>query len=359
MFCSPYSISAAFAMLLNGARDATLAELYSALYLQYDLPTLNNAYRSSFDGLTGNKNIDGYEFQVANHFWAQTNLGFKNEFLNTLQTYYDSGVGEYDFRSDIGRQQAIVDINSWASNNTNDKIKNVVNDQSITEDTRFVITNAVYFLGEWLSPFVIPANGFPKVPFQTESGKNVDVDMMSQESWVPYYEDENLQAIELKYAAKNKVSEYSMVMMLPKSIDGLNTLVNQLSTTQLTSILANMQTGKVSINIPRFHIENEYQLGKTLSQEMGMPLTFSDAADFSGMTTQEALKVGEVIHKTFIDVDNKGTEAAAVTAIIGLEATSIDIDIPVSFFADHPFLFAIRHIPSNSMIFMGTLSQPE
>lgn len=362
-FISPISIHTAFGMALTGARTETRDELIQSLRFPtgFALADLNAAYKDIQDDLRGTTATDGFELAIANHFWAQSGFGFLPDYLSDLDSYFDAGVGEYDFRDEADRKLAIADINQWASDNTNGRIPSIVNEESVTRNTRFVLTNAVYFLGEWVKPFPRDDKApLPQLPFHSYDGIERKSPFLNDIRHVPYYADQDLQAIELQYKGKGGAqAEYSMLVVLPAEGSDIDDRLEKLNDAAVRDILAGMDYKEVAVTLPAFEVNAEYYLGKPLQDDLGMELAFSDYADFSGMNGRKDIKIGEVIHKTFVRVDNKGTEAAAVTAIIGIEATSVDVSVPVPFTADRPFFYAIVHRPTKTVTFAGVLLQPE
>ena len=241
-------------------------------------------------------------------------------------------------------------INLWVEKHTGNKIKNLIQKGDINPLTRLVLTNAIYFKGLWASQF--SANNTKSAAFYLDDERLVSTPMMFQSGEFPYFEsrDRKLQVIELPYAGK----AVSMLVFLPSREEGLSRLEKSLSVNDVRAIIASLQTRKVDVYLPRFRINSKFYLANVLSS-MGMSDAFSKRADLSGMTGNKELQISKVIHQAYVNVDEKGTEAAAATAVvIRLKAV---IRNPV-FRADHPFLFMMIHKETGSILFMGRVKNP-
>ncbi len=289
----------------------------------------------------------GYELSVANALWAQKGYQFLRAFLNTTTTNYGAGLNQVDFVS--ATEAARKTINDWVEKKTEGKIKDLIKPGVFNTLTRLVLTNAIYFKGNW-------ARQFEKVetkdsPFTVARDKNVTVPMMSQKAQFAYAETETLQLLELPYAG----DQLSMVILLPKELDGLADLEKSLTPGSLRECLQGLRKQEVVVQVPRFKLTSEFSLARVLAS-MGMTDAFSREADFSGMTGDTELFISAVIHKAFVDVNEEGTEAAAATAVV-MTLKSAPLRPPI-FRADHPFLFLIRDNQSGSILFLGRVVNP-
>ena len=236
--------------------------------------------------------------------------------------------------------------------NTNNKIKNILSQDDLTALTRLVLVNAIYFYGDWDSPF--KNNSTIRDRFSLIDGNHTMVPFMNQRGRFNYYEDSKIKALEIPYT-DNKAS---MVIFLPNTTDGIAELANSFDFDYYQNIIESLQNTDVRLSLPKFKIDFKLELGTTLSQ-MGMPLAFSpDSADFSGMTGKPNLFISKVIHKAFINVDEKGTEAAAATAVVMTMTMSPHPTEAKIFDADHPFLFLIKDNTTGSILFMGKIMKP-
>jgi serpin B len=348
LFFSPYSISTALAMTYAGARGETAEQMAKVLHFSLDPQRLHPAFAELTRELNAGAVPRGYQLSIAQSLWGDNTLSVRPEFDNLLQADYGARLGLVDFRlhPDAARQQ----INQWVAERTNDKIKELLGKNDIDARTRMMLVNAVYFKAAWLKEFNADLTQKGAV-FHT-AGKQVKAALMSQTAVYPYAEDEGLQALELPYKGR----EVSMVVLLPREKDGVGKLEQSLTAGRLDAWLGKLKSRRVAVELPRFKLQVGYGLSKAL-EAMGMPLAFSTRADFSGISTAQTLMISRVIHQTFVDVNEKGTEAAAATAV-GLKLPAPRPEKPVVFRADHPFLFLLRENRIGSILFLGRLADP-
>jgi serpin B len=290
----------------------------------------------------------GYELNVANALWGQQGYGFLPEFLELIKNSYGGELNEVDFvkACEAARQT----INSWVEKQTRDKIKNLIQKGVLNSMTRLVLTNAIYFKGNWARQF--EEDKTRESPFTLISGEEVNVPMMNQTAEFNYMETEDFQGLELPYVD----DELSMIILLPRKVDELSSLEEMLSLEKFSGWLGKLRKRKVIVSVPKFNMTCQFSLADVLRQ-MGMKDAFSGAADFSGMNGKRDLFISAVIHKAYVDVNEEGTEAAAATAVVvGMTAVRPE-KIPV-FRADHPFLFLIRDNKSGSILFIGRTMNP-
>jgi len=369
LFFSPYSISTALAMTYAGARGETEAQMARVLHFptrtsgagyepnkeqsEAEPAWCQKRFHSTFGAIIKDLNTrgdkGGYELSVANALWCQKGYGFLKEFLGLIESNYGGGFNEVDFAR--AAESVRQTINSWVEKETRNKIKNLIQKGVLDSATRLVLTNAIYFKGNWARQF--EEENTREAPFTLAGGEKVDVAMMNQTAEFNYMETEDFQVLELPYVN----DELSMIILLPKDIDGLGRLEETLTSKNLSDRLAKLSTRKVIVSIPKFKMTWEFQLGGVL-KSMGMKDAFSEKADFSGITGKRDLFISAVIHKAYVDVNEEGTEAAAATAVV-VGITSVGPEkIPV-FRADHPFLFLIRDNCSGSILFMGRVMNPK
>jgi len=367
LFFSPYSISTALAMTYAGARGQTEAQMARVL----SFPTLpkvliNNPeclltmpgwepqrFSSAFGEIIKDLNArgekGGYELSVANALWGQKGYGFLKEFLELIKTHYDGGLNEVDFVR--AAESARKTINAWVEKETKNKIKNLIGPGVLDAMTRLVLTNAIYFKGNWASQF--KEDRTKDAPFTLITGEKVNVPMMNQTAEYNYMETEDFQGLELPYVD----DELSMIILLPKKIDGLAGLEKTLTADNLSQWLGRLRKRKVIVSVPKFKMTCQFGLAGVL-KSMGMTDAFvPDVADFSGMNGRKDLFISAVIHKAYVDVNEEGTEAAAATAVV-MTLTAIGPEETPVFRADHPFLFLIRDNCSGSILFIGRAMNP-
>lgn len=350
LFFSPESLSTALAMTYAGARGETATQM--ARVLHFDLPRdqLNQAFQQLLArAATGDKPA-AYLLSTANRLWIQQGYQLNDSFVNETREFYNAGLAELDFvRQTESSRQA---INRWVEDQTADKIKNLIPESALTSLTRLVLTNAIYFKGDWQLPF--PANQTRDHTFHLSPSQTTKVPLMSHEADYQLHAAEGLKVLSLPYAG----GDLSMIVLLPDDLDGLQKLESDLTSEKLEGWVKGLRRQKVSVFLPRFKMSSEFSLGETLSA-MGMPLLFDEErADLSGIATQDRLHVSAVIHKAFVDVNEEGTEAAAATGIvIGVRSAAFPAP-PVIFRADHPFLFLIRENQTGRILFLGRVANP-
>jgi serpin B len=347
LFLSPASISTALAMTYAGARGDTAKEMARTLHFTLPQEKLHPAIGALLYDLNGPGKERGYQLSVANALWPQKGHAFLPEFIKINKDNYGAGLQEVDYGD---TEKARQTINDWVQKHTQDKIKNLLKEGVLDADTRLVLTNAIYFKGDWKNPFEKERTN--KGPFHLTSKQKVDVPFMRQTDHFNYLDGGNFAALEMPYAGQ----ELSMVVFLPKKIDGLNEFEKSLSADNLTGWLGKLTDKKVDVIMPKFKITAEFSLKEALSS-LGMPMAFSGKADFSGMDGKKDLYLSAVVHKAFVDVNEKGTEAAAATGVVATKLAARVDPIPI-FRADHPFVFLIRDQKSGSILFLGRLARP-
>ncbi len=344
LFFSPYSISTALAMTYAGARGQTATEMSKVLRFTLEQESLHLAFAALMANLHAEKQ-QGFQLRIANRLWGQQGYGFLNTFVQLTQDNYGAALEEVDFIQST--EEAPCSINNWVEQQTQQKIQELIAPGILDSLTKLVLTNAIYFKGAWVRQFdpAITRNG----PFTVAPGQQVEVPMMFQKSQHLYAELGNLQVLELSYVSE----ETSMVILLPKKVDGLVKLEQQLKPKNLEKWLSSisLSRGEVTVGLPKFRVTSEFELSQVLSK-LGMALAFENA-DFSGMTGKKELFISKVIHKTFVDVNEFGTEAAAATAVCMFKSKAA-----VSFVADRPFIFLIRDRHSGSILFLGRVVNP-
>jgi serpin B len=343
IFYSPWSISTAFALVHEGARGETAGEIQSLFHFPD-----NDLKRQSFASILKDLSSDqgNHTLKTANALWIMDGYMLLDDYLRIAREFYGSEVSNVDFPSEAARQQ----INEWVESRTNHKILNLIPEGTLTSDTRLVITNAVYFKGNWTTQFDKEVTR--DAEFKVSQDTSVVMPMMSlREKEFKYAETDKLQILELPYQG-NKVS---MLILLPKDYEGLQDLEEALTLEDLEAWKAKLRNQTINVTIPKFKLETMYGLNTILS-EMGMPTAFDpDLADLSGITAEEELFIQAALHKAFVEVNEEGTEAAGATgAVVG--TTSLR-EYPV-FNADHPFIFIIQDAETDNILFMGRVANP-
>jgi len=349
LFFSPYSISSALTMTYEGAKGKTAEEMQTILYLPDDKNKIRHDFKSIYDELI--KADTPYKLRTANALWAQKDYLFDNEYVNAIKKYYDGQLTNLDFKTKT--ENSRITINSWIENKTNDKIKNLIPKGMLSPMTRLVLTNAIYFKADWSKQF--DAKDTREGKFRLVSGEDVSTQMMHKMGNCNYAETDNLQILEMDYLG----NDLAMLIILPKE-NNISKIENIFSKEKLDAWKSAMENLKVRVTLPKFKFETKYFMAKDL-KEMGMPTAFKyPDADFTAMSPTDELYIDEVIHQTFVEVAEYGTEAAAATAVIMMAgaAPQREQEQPKIFNADHPFIFIIHQKKSGNILFMGRLSDP-
>jgi serpin B len=349
LFFSPYSISTCLAMTYAGARGDTESQMARVFHFAKDQAQLHSSFGALQRELREASNQKGIELNIANALRAQSGHPFLPDFLNVARTQYEANVNQADFKTESAA--ATQKINQWVAEKTKDKIQNILPPGTLDASTRLVLANAIYFKGAWTRPFDKAQT--TSQPFHLSAGKQVDVPLMHHEDDVKYTENAEFQAVELPYGS----NQLSMVVLLPRQVDGCSQLESRLNPDLLSKTIADLRKRKVDIFLPRFKLESRFELNDPLSK-LGMQDAFGSKADFSGMDGTRLLYISAVLHKAWGEVNEEGTEAAAAT-VVGMRALSAAIPAPPPVFrADHPFIFLIRDTRSGSVLFLGRLAEP-
>ena len=353
LFYSPHSISLALAMTYAGARGETEQQMADTLHFLLAQDDLHRAFNaldielaSRGEGAQG-KDGEGFRLNIVNAIWGQKDYQFLTEFLDTLAENYGAGLRLLDFISDP--EESRITINEWVSDQTEERINDLIPQGAINFLTRLVLTNAIYFNAAWQYPF--EESNTRDGTFYLLDGGEVTVPMMHQTEEFGYAEGDGYQVVELPYDG----GELAMIILLPR-LGRFEDFESSLDSQQVAAMIPDLEHRQVILTMPKFEFESEFSLKKTLAT-MGMPVAFSDGADFSGMTGGRELLISDVIHKAFVSVDEAGTEAAAATAVI-MRATALPVGGPVEVSLDRPFLFFIRDISTGSILFVGRVANP-
>jgi len=353
LFFSPESISTALAMTYAGARGDTAAEVAKTLHFTLPPDRLHPAMGALLSDLNAAHN--GYQLRVADALWAQQDYVFLDDFLKLTKSNYSAGFNQVDFKG--ATETARLTINQWVEQKTDNKIKDLLQPGVLDPLTRMVLTNAIYFKGDWLTPF--PKARTEDEDFHLSAAQNVKAPLMHLNEGFDYFDGGTFQVLEIPYESR----ELSMIVFLPREIDGLPALEQSLTASNMKQWLNQLHwVHEVILTMPKFQITRQFGLADTLNA-MGMPRAFDvNKADFSGMTGKKELFISAVIHKAFIDVDEKGTEAAASTAVVMKAPTAVPPRFqpppPPVFRVDHPFVFLIRDNRSGGILFMGRVTDP-
>ncbi|HEX4514507.1 MAG TPA: serpin family protein [Polyangiaceae bacterium] len=355
VFYSPYSISLALAMTYNGANGNTAAQMAQALRFSLPVDRLNAALDAVDLALASRKNaldsngnkVTGFQLNVADSLWADKTLVMQQPFVDTLGQSYGASVRLVDFVN--APDPSRLAINGWVSDQTNAKISELIGQGDIDSSTRLVLANAIYFNAAWETPF--EATATHAEAFTHLDGTTVTENAMTQTLETSYAHGDGWQAVELPYVGE----QTSMVLVVPDQ-GKFSNVEKGLSGDFVQSVFAGLSFSTVNVTMPKFSIKGATVHLKDTLEALGMKDAFDmNAADFSKMSTQP-LYVGDVLHQAFVSVDEKGTEAAAATAVI-MKAGAAPSD-PVSLDANRPFFFLVRDVPTNTVLFLGRVVDP-
>ena len=343
IFFSPYSLSTAMAMLYAAAEGETKQQIQKTFH--YPTPAILNPNSAALYNQF-NKPNPNYDLSTVNDLWMRQGLSPIQNYLDTVKRYYGGQVTNLDFasRPEPSRQA----INKTISNHTKQMIPELLPEGSIKSSTAAVLTNAVYFKSQWAQPLGLRGS---TQPFYNLNGTITDTNFMYSIESFDYMEDERVQVVELPY----KGDELSMLVVLPKSKEAaaMQKLIANLSTAQINKWTERLESKEIFLNMPKFKLEQIYKMESILT-EMGMPIAFSNKADFSLFNDKLPLAVDSVIHKAVVEVDEKGTVAAAATSIV---ITPISASYNAEFTADHPFMFMIKDNKTDAILFLGQVNK--
>lgn len=354
LILSPYSISIALGMTYAGARGETEAQMAKTLH--YDLPQgqLHPAFNSLDQALSARgkpkyENETPLQLNIANSIWAEQTFPFLQEYLDVIALNYGAGIQLADFlnRHEIVRRE----INKWVSEQTKDKIQDLLQEGTIKPVTKMVLVNAIYFKADWAVKF--DPNATSEAPFHLLDGSETQAEMMQEiMHGILYTKGIGFQAIELPYQG----DAATMDILVPDE-GNFSQFETVLDSAMLDEIIAGMQPMSVQLSLPKYNFTTDFKLSDQLKR-LGMPDAFDEnLADFSGMTGGRDVYIDEVVHKAFVAVDENGTEAAAATAVI-IAPTSMEPIESITLIVDRPFIFVIRDKPSGQILFIGRVLDP-
>lgn len=352
LFYSPYSISVALAMTYAGARGETAQEIADILHFYLSQDRLHPAFNwldieldKRGEGAEG-KDDEGFRLNIINAIWGQENYVFLDDFLDVLAENYGAGLRILDFIKST--EESRKTINEWVNQQTEGRIEELIPQGAIDAATRLVLTNAIYFNAAWMYPF--DEKNTVDGDFSLLNSDTVIVPMMYQTELFNYMKGNNYQVVELPYDG----NELSMLLIMPDE-GSFSSFEQSLDNELVDNIISELETSQVVLSMPKFEFKSEIGL-KQILNDMGMPTAFSDMADFSGMTGNRDLFIGDVLHEAFVSVDEAGTEAAAATAVI-MKLTAAEETVTMSL--NHPFIFLIRDIKTGTVLFVGRVLNPK
>jgi serpin B len=372
LLLSPYSIQNALAMTYAGAAGDTRAEMQRVLHYPADEDALHGSFGAlaheltdaaakSVEGIKQSKKSGGpntpIEFHLANRLFAQRGYNFRTPFLSLVKDRYGASLGEVDYRKAPG--EAREEINHWVEGRTKDRIRDVIPVGAIKPTTRLTLVNALYFRAPWANEF---DGSFKPERFLAHGKDGVNVPMMSSQTNCGYVRHRGFQVVTRSYYG----DVLQFVIVLPDSPQGLAAIEKQL-TPKMIEQWAHLPGHEVILHLPKFRQEPPTLALGDILETLGMKTAFDDpprSANFDRMAPRKPkdyLRIGPVLHKTFLSLDEKGTEAAAATVVVQDVVSGAQegpTPKPVEVRVDHPFLFAIQHVPSGACLFLGRMTDP-
>lgn len=345
IFFSPTSVFLAFALAYEGAQGETATELQQVFGFEPDHKKRNTAFSQMMSRY--NQPNEYYKLDVANALWLADRFEPKKQYIDTAISSYNSTVESVDFVTNDGVNR----INEWVKEKTKDKIQEILAPDSTDDMTAMAITNAMYFYGKWSSQF--NPDNTAEEQFRIDNNNSVKTQMMKiGADTFNYAETDSVHILELGYAG----GKQSMLVILPKEIDGIRSVEKHLDAQFFEDLKGQMSVQPLTVHMPKFEFETKYELIPHL-KSMGVKLAFDDMqSDFAGITDRQIF-IDQAVHKTYIGVDEKGTEAAAVTALV-FQFTSGPPEPRHEFIADHPFVFVIQDNETGQILFMGRVMDP-
>lgn len=354
LIISPLSVHLILSALSSAADSETKSEMHRVLGLAtsgIDPNQLDESYAQLIGQLQNIPVSNGkpaYALSVANAAWLKQGYQVKPDFRASLQQNYRAQIEDVDYSN---KAQAAKHINTWVSEKTNGKIKDLIDKEAIDSLVRLILTNAVYFKSRWEHQFIEDATSTES--FRISATESVQVPLMNDLQSIPYYEDDKVQLIALPYVGHCLY----LIVALPREKDGLTALEEELSHAGLNLWFSQMKAARVNYYLPRFSFSRELELSETL-KALGLNRALDpENAWFPGINEQEKLAISKILHQGFISVDEQGTEAAAATAVM-LAGSAYVPEPPKVFRADHPFMFFILHRETNAVIFLGRITRP-
>ncbi len=345
IFMSPISVSIALAMTYNGAEGATKEAMENTLNKEgLTVEEINEIYKNLISGLLS---VDPkVVLEIANSIWHDESFTVEEEFININQAYYDAEVNALDFKAPDARDI----INGWVADKTHEKIPEIID--FIHPNAVMYLINAIYFNGLWKYEF--DEENTAGEDFQLNDGSTINVQTMAQQQNFNYLSNDIFSAAELFYGQGN----YSMIILLPQNDKSVDDVLYELNSESWNLWLASMQEKELVIHLPKFKFEYSDSLNQALVN-LGMGIAFTWDADFSKINLYRDLKISRVLHKAFVEVNESGTEAAAVTAVEIVERTAEPgEDQIIHFVVNKPFLFVIKEKETNAIIFIGKVMKP-
>lgn len=353
VFFSPIGLSTAFAQVYIGSDKKTKNEIANVFGFNNSLVEFPNEFLDFSNQVFSPEAKSTIELLNANSIWVNNKFELKPEFVKSLEDNFNSKV----FALDVSKPSECADqVNAWVKNSTLDKINNMISKKDIEPETVFLLLNSLYFKDKWLNTF--DEKNTREDMFSVSASEKVKIQMMNTAGFFSYAQHQNYDALQIPYSTKN----YSMLILLPKDISGIFNLEKTLDSINVENILNELKKNEVCLALPKFKFEYEIQNLKSLLQQLGVLQAFDESgAEFSGLINSPSNKnifLSDVLQKTFVEVNEEGTEAAATTLIKVNSFTRGSHPDPIYFRADHPFLFFIIENNTKCILFMGRCLNP-
>ncbi len=347
LFISPFSVSTALAMTYEGAAGKSKDQMMEYLRFSADKKENLKNFSEIISRVQNTNDEKKYLLTIANSLWAQNDFKFIQAYFDAIKEYYNAPIEKVDYKDPDNREKARLAINDWTAKKTNDKIKDLLDKDALDFETKLVLVNAVYFISEWKKTFNPKAT--QKDTFFAV-GNPCEKEFMHQKSRMRYSEKDRIKILEIPY----NDDKASMILFLPENNETFIKLQKEITGEFVKTRTETLEFANVNLALPKFKIEFKADLAETL-YNAGMKLPFTNDADFSDMVSGDKLRIDKIIHQTFINVDESGTEAAAATAVVMSRVTSVNPDELVEFKANRPFIFLIRENTTGSILFIGHL----
>ena len=347
LFFSPFSIFTALSMVYAGAKNLTEKQMAETMHYNTEQEDLHPLIQQLTEQLIDTRDVD---INIANALWVQLGYKLLNKYMFVINRSYNGQVYELDFQKS---SEACSKINSWVSEQTREKIPNIINENMLQQDPKLILINAIYFKCKWASVF--SRKSTKKGDFTLISGEKISALFMYQKNNYDYLEEEHFRVIKMVY----KAPRFKLLVFLPKKFDGISKLEENLSKIRIEEIYPRLVDQKIRLFLPRFKFETSYELQDHM-KNLGMADAFTNAADFSGITDHpDGLKLDSIVHKTFVEVNESGTEAAAATMVRMLAGSAFPPpEEPIEFRVDRPFIFMIYDALTKNILFMGRVMDP-
>ncbi len=343
LFISPFSVATALSMTLAGTDGKTADEMASILYFSDHSKALHKTLAEIFKSV---QQVSSVEINIANALFPSKTFSLNQSYTDLMNAVYNTDIITLDYQN--ATEESRNFINDWVEQQTNDRIKNLLTPGNLSPLTVMVLTNAIYFKGDWAYQF--DKKKTVDGSFRSVTGESHTVPMMNQKQSFRFYQSEELKMLEMPFDE----NRFSMIFVLPDESIKLSTLEKGFDNKAFARISRNMKPVEVSVQIPRFRIEWGATDLSSILQTLGMKKAFTPNANFSVMTDKEGIYVNMVVHKAFVEVNEEGAEAAAATAV---EMRLTSMPETFSFIADRPFLFLIREMKTDLILFMGRVAE--